>query len=318
MTLKFFPALRVIISVSLVGLLIFIRRDTLNQSIDVIRGARLPVIAAGTALFFSTVLILACRLKIILRAKKIRLRFAEAVRLTFIGFFFNNFLPTAVGGDVVKGYYLYKNTGGKLNSIVSILMDRFIGFLTLFLMAAISLIFSHRYVQNKTLIFFTVGMLSLLVIILVVLFNRNAARGFRIFLPLAERLGIKENIEKSYNAINELRSSKGLLAQALPVSIAAQFIAFVNIFIITQALGSYISLKMVFLFMPLVFIITLIPSINGLGVREWALYYLFGPYIGNKEALALGVVWLFMLFLVSVTGGIIYLFKGGTKEALNV
>ena len=310
MRLKFFPALRAVISLFLIGLLIFIRRDSLDQTISAIRGAHFPVVAGAIALFFTTIFTLAYRLKTVLKAKKIRLKFLEVVKLTFTGFFFNNFLPTAVGGDVVKGYYLYKNTGDKLNSFISIVMDRFIGFFTLFLMASVSLIFSHSYVQNKTLIFFTVGILLLLTIMLVVLFNKKAARAFRFFSPLAERMGIKEKIERSYNTIN---------GQALPVSITAQAIAFVVVYLLTRALGSYISIKMVFLFMPLVFIIALLPSINGLGVREWAIYYLFGPYVGRKEALALGLLWLFMLFLVSITGGIIYLLQGGkmNQEVLN-
>ncbi len=319
MRLKFFPALRAVISLFLIGLLIFIRRDSLDQTISAIRGAHFPVVAGAIALFFTTIFTLAYRLKTVLKAKKIRLKFLEVVKLTFTGFFFNNFLPTAVGGDVVKGYYLYKNTGDKLNSFISIVMDRFIGFFTLFLMASVSLIFSHSYVQNKTLIFFTVGILLLLTIMLVVLFNKKAARAFRFFSPLAERMGIKEKIERSYNTINDLKSNKGLIAQALPVSITAQAIAFVVVYLLTRALGSYISIKMVFLFMPLVFIIALLPSINGLGVREWAIYYLFGPYVGRKEALALGLLWLFMLFLVSITGGIIYLLQGGkmNQEVLN-
>ena len=202
MRLKFFPALRAVISLFLIGLLIFIRRDSLDQTISAIRGAHFPVVAGAIALFFTTIFTLAYRLKTVLKAKKIRLKFLEVVKLTFTGFFFNNFLPTAVGGDVVKGYYLYKNTGDKLNSFISIVMDRFIGFFTLFLMASVSLIFSHSYVQNKTLIFFTVGILLLLTIMLVVLFNKKAARAFRFFSPLAERMGIKEKIERSYNTIN--------------------------------------------------------------------------------------------------------------------
>ena len=48
--------------------------------------------------------------------------------LYMIGSFFNTFLPGLIGGDAVKGFYLYKETGKGSLTLASIFMDRYIGF----------------------------------------------------------------------------------------------------------------------------------------------------------------------------------------------
>ena len=67
------------------------------------------------------------------------------------------------------------------------------------------------------------------------------------------------------------------------------------------------SLKIILLFMPLVSVVSMLPSINGLGIREGAIYFLFSPYVGQENAFALSLLWLFMLFLISLIGAITYI-----------
>ncbi|MBL7069783.1 MAG: flippase-like domain-containing protein [Candidatus Omnitrophica bacterium] len=311
MKARVFSFLRVIISISLIGLLFYIRRDSLSQIIGAIAELDILIVISTIFLFFLTIFIMAYRFKTILWAKGLLLRFSEVLNLTFIGYFFNNFLPTAVGGDVVKAYYAYKKTDDKLNSFISVFMDRFMGFLSLFILAGASLIFSYRYVKSKPLITsLTIAVLFTLVLTLTLFFNRRLARLFLPLLPLVRRLNLKEKIERVYNNINAFRENRGLIAQTLLLSIAAQLVGFFIIYILIKGMGSFISLKMVLLLMPLVYIISMLPSINGLGIRESAIYFLFGPYVGYKTAFALSLVWLFMLFLVSVAGGVAYLFGG--------
>ena len=315
MKARVFSFLRVIISISLIGLLFYIRRDSLSQIIGAIAELDILIVISTIFLFFLTIFIMAYRFKTILWAKGLLLRFSEVLNLTFIGYFFNNFLPTAVGGDVVKAYYAYKKTDDKLNSFISVFMDRFMGFLSLFILAGASLIFSYRYVKSKPLITsLTIAVLFTLVLTLTLFFNRRLARLFLPLLPLVRRLNLKEKIERVYNNINAFRENRGLIAQTLLLSIAAQLVGFFIIYILIKGMGSFISLKMVLLLMPLVYIISMLPSINGLGIRESAIYFLFGPYVGYKTAFALSLVWLFMLFLVSVAGGVIYLAGGNYRN----
>ena len=53
---------------------------------------------------------------------------------------------------------------------------------------------------------------------------------------------------------------------------------------------------------------SMLPSINGLGIRENAIYFLFSPFVGQKNAFILSLFWLFTLLLAGAVGGIIHLF----------
>jgi len=314
MKARIYSLLRVAVSVSLIGFLFYARRDSLNQIKEIIEGLDMLIIILSISLYFVTVFILAYRFKIIMRAKRLLLKFTEALNLTFIGYFFNNFLPTAIGGDLVKAYYAYKKTDDRLNSFVCVLIDRFIGFLSLFILAGISLIFSYRRVESRPIIIWlTTAVLLALVLMLAFFLNKKLARLFLPLLPLVRRLNLADKIERVYNNINDFKKGGNFILQTLLISMAAQILGFFIVYTLTIGMESFISLKMVLLLMPLVSIISMLPSINGLGIRESAIYFLFGPYVGYKTAFALSLVWLFMIFMVSVAGGFVYLLGGHYK-----
>ena len=58
--------------------------------------------------------------------------------------------------------------------------------------------------------------------------------------------------------------------------------------------------------MPIVSIITLLPSINGLGVREGSTVVFFGGLIGKEHALAISILMIVVLLITSLIGGIVY------------
>jgi uncharacterized protein (TIRG00374 family) len=82
------------------------------------------------------------RWKLLLEAQDIRLNFRRAWGLVMIGMLFNVVIPGAVGGDLIKGYYITRSTAGrKSHAATSILMDRVVGLIgLLFLGAAMAVI----------------------------------------------------------------------------------------------------------------------------------------------------------------------------------
>ena len=69
------------------------------------------------------------------KIQKINLSLFYLYHLRYIGFFFNNFLPSAVGGDLMCAYLASRRTGKGLESFAGIFIDRMVGFLTIFLLA---------------------------------------------------------------------------------------------------------------------------------------------------------------------------------------
>jgi hypothetical protein len=308
---RIYPFLRAVVSLLLIGLLFYIRRDSLSVTVQTIKDLAPALFISSCLAFLLAIVVMSVRLRIVLKAQGIILKHTEAAYLTFIGFFFNNFLPTAVGGDVIKAYYTYKRTGVKLRSFIAVFMDRFIGVFSLFILAGTSLLFGHRYVEEKALIWITLSMLAVLTFFCALFLSRRFARILNPLSGLLERLRLKRRLREVYGIVKSFRGRKREMAQALVLSIAAQTVFFSVIYMLARGMDSFVSLKMVLLFMPLVSIVSMLPSINGLGIREGAIYFLFGPYVGYKNAFCLSLLWLFMLLLAGLIGGISYFLKRG-------
>jgi len=115
--------LRVSISFIFIIILLYIMRGKYGQILSVLEGTNVFLFILAFFLYILAISVASLRMKLIVVAQEIPLKFSEAISLTFIGYFFNNFLPTAIGGDVVKGYYLSKKTTYKLGAYTSIFMD---------------------------------------------------------------------------------------------------------------------------------------------------------------------------------------------------
>jgi len=92
-------------------------------------------------LISTTYLIGSLRWWLILKSLNYKVKFKEIIQITYIGAFFNNILFGAYGGDLVKGYYIYKYTNDSFRSTFTILLDRGIGFIGLFIVGIFSFIF---------------------------------------------------------------------------------------------------------------------------------------------------------------------------------
>ena len=77
---------------------------------------------------------------------------------------------------------------------------------------------------------------------------------------------------------------------AVGFAILAQVMYFVAVYTVSKSLHLEISMAMVFLMMPLVTIVSMLPSIGGLGLREGAIVAFFGPAVGSENAFAVGIV----------------------------
>ena len=78
--------------------------------------------------------------QILLRAQGVRVPFGAVLRFLFTGFFFNNFLPANVGGDVMRGYGLARYTDRTADAAVSVIVDRIVGLIAYMSTAAVAAI----------------------------------------------------------------------------------------------------------------------------------------------------------------------------------
>lgn len=306
MTGRILPNLiKALISFLFIVILLYIMRGKYGQIIDVLKKTDLAIFAAGYLVFLLALAIAAFRLKLIIQAHgDVGITYREVLSLTIIGYFFNNFLPTSIGGDVVKAYYLSRKTRTGTESVALIFIDRAIGLFTMIFMAfaALFLVKSDIIEQNAKYMIYAIAAASVLVVTFMA--NRNFARRFSFLLALVRP--IEKKLILVYEAAHKFKDRKSLLVKSLAMSVFSQFVYFASIGLTAMSIGLHIPVIDILLRMPIVSAMSLLPSINGLGVREGATVVLFGGLVGKASAFALTLLMLAALFITSILGGVVY------------
>jgi len=309
-------AIRAFVSVALIIILLYIMRDKYADIINALKQMRVGIFVWAFFSFFAAISLASIRLKLIVGAgQETDIKTREALSLTLIGYFFNNFLPTAIGGDVIKAYYLSKKSGDKMASYTSVFIDRAMGLVTMVLMATAALLFVQGEIVDLKIRRLIYAITAVAVISILFLMNKNFARKFSFVLMFARP--IEEKLKNAYNAIHSYKNHTVLIVKSLAISVVSQILFFASIGIAAISIGSNISALQIFLRMPIISAMSLLPSINGLGIREGATVLLFGPLIGKDKAFAVSVIWLFILFVISVIGGLVYALSPQFRVKLN-
>ena len=279
-------------------------RDKYDLIINALKGTRVSIFAAAFFAFLSAITLASLRLKLIINAQDISITLKEGLALTFIGYFFNNFLPTAIGGDVVKAYYLSKKTHLKMGAYTSVFVDRVMGLITMIFMAFISLTFAGKEAANDMIKYSIYGITLLSLSAIIFVMNKNIAKKFSFLLFFLKP--IEDKIKNVYNVVHKYKHHKVMMLQSLVISFVSQLLFFISLGLLAFSIGERMSMMDLLLRSPLISAASLLPSINGLGLREGATVMFFGPLIGKENAFAVSILWLAILMIISVIGGVIY------------
>ena len=234
------------------------------------------------ALLFSISRIaVACRWHILLHSGGVNIRFKKSLALTFMGLFATNFLPTTIGGDVVRLVGAMQMGFDRAICLASIAADRLIGLLGMGITAPLGIAYSWDILQiNLFATSFLPGLQK------PVAFFRRTVSTFSIWLR-----------------------KPGSLLISLVFTWIHMLCLFGSIYIFIDDLGSHVSFWMIAGLWSLTYLITLIPiSINGYGVQELAFTFLMSNVVGVTPAIGITVAALIRAyFLLSSLPGVIFL-----------
>lgn len=252
-------------------------------------------------------------------SKDIRLPYKKLFSIYFIGMFFNNFLPTMVGGDIIKGYYLYKRTGRGDLSLASIFMDRYSGFSALIVVTAIALIPGWSLIKGTGLPGFFVLLIGSYLGISLVLWVTFLHRWVMRILARIHFYGINRKIETVYEVLMSYKTHRGILVRIFICSAVVQVGVMVGYYVLSRGLGMTVPIVYFFLFVPLATVVSMLPvSLAGLGIREGAFVYLFTKVGSTQEqALTLSLMWFAIMACVSLFGAFEYVRSGRGAGAIS-
>jgi len=222
----------------------------------------------------------------------------------FVGMFFNLFLPTSIGGDVIKAVFLSKEEKGKLKAIYSILADRGLGLGGMFILGGIACIIDFDAVPYP----YNVITLVAAIVIIIALFIAPVFFNFIADLIPRHREKIK--------FLPIFWEHPGVILKATLLSIIIQLFANLCVWIISLGMGLKLSLTYYCIVYPLVSLLTLLPiSLSGLGVREGGFIYFLGlQNVSAESALVLSLGSFIVQAAVCLIGGIVFTLGLHKKE----
>jgi uncharacterized protein (TIRG00374 family) len=251
----------------------------------------------------------------IILKKDINVPFPRLLSIYFIGMFFNNFLPTLVGGDVVKAYYLYRDSRKGGVSLASIFLDRYSGFTALMTITALATYSGYSLIANTSipwlLFALLAGFVAISLVIWIDLFHGWVVR----ILNRVKLFGINNKIDAFYKALMGYKGDRGVLLKIFFISVFIQVSIIVGYYILSRGIGMEMPLNYFFMFVPLATVVAMLPvSLAGLGIREGAFVFLFAKAGGTSaEALSISLLFFFIMVVVSLIGGVAYIRVGSVR-----
>lgn len=211
------------------------------------------------------------------------------VKLYFEGSFFNNFMPTSIGGDVYKVYTLNKRLNDLSTAFVSTFMERFTGVIILMVVSIFGIISIYK----------GWGVLLLVGFVLAIIVGLYSLK----FLSTK----IKK-LEKIYNSLMSYKDSKKVVFIALASSFIVQLFSIMSQYLIFSALGVNVPLSYALVFLPAITLATfLIPSLNGLGVQDTLYVNVFSAVgVPAEIAVSASIIYHLVRMIVSLIGGLTY------------
>ncbi len=264
----------------------------------------------------------ALRWWVMLRAQGTRISLALANYYYLFGAFFNSFMPTSVGGDLVRVVAASEHTGRKSVTLASVAVERLLGFFTLVPVSLVGIALTFREFQRPQLLLF-LELIALATFVLVgVLLNERVARGILRFLrPVFTRIprvDLETKLESVYDAVRLYGKKRRTLLVGFLISLVSRTVWIFGCYLVAVGLGmATVTMARLCTVIPLVELARMAPiSLGGLGVREGTFAGLMSQYdVAATPAIILSVLFYLLSLVNGLTGGCVYLVRTLVKRS---
>jgi uncharacterized protein (TIRG00374 family) len=293
------------IGVTLLGLAVILTRFDIKAIGLVIQQSELLWILVGFLLVNASVVLRAYRWLLLIRGLHTHVSFGRLVELYYVGGFFNVFLPSGFGGDVVRILEVSRDIPSDI-ATGTVLIDRMTGLMMLFALALVALPFRPEG--------FPQALLSIIVAICVggliagfALLEGSMLRTISRWLPQKLMKSGGGFMLKVTRSVDEC--GWRAIAGAMVVSILFNLLQASWWTTTAWALGLDIPYGYMLLVVPILSLAMLVPSIGGLGVREFMAPVLFsGAGVSPEQAIALTLVVFALERLSGLLGAPVYIY----------
>lgn len=269
-----------------------------------------------------SIFLMAIRWQIILAHYDQPIKLSRLFGFYLVGLFFNNFLPTSIGGDIARIYKVIGDTDNRTTAFSSVIIERVLGIAATLFLSITSLYYVSNYFKDDRILYISLA-LFVMILSFFILITRD--RPVEFLLNIFDKitlLNFGEKINKLIEAIHLLKEKRRIFVWVFLLSIFAQVaVVFMN-YALVIALQIEVDLLYLFLAVPITFILTMLPSINGVGIRDGGFVFLLGKVgVSGAAAISLSFMNVLLPMITSIPGGILFLIqkkKSKVKEVQEI
>jgi uncharacterized protein (TIRG00374 family) len=308
-------SIRVALSLLVTGLCTayLIWKIDLSRTLRVIADADLAYLLLALVLMTVTVLPMAWRWQLLLRAKGVEDGIPWLTRAYFVAYAAGQILPTSVGGDAVRIYETARRHPGHGDTgAATVLLERAIGGAATLILAAVGLALAVGHYDVGAYLWIEAFFVVATVVLGFLLFSRRARPLLKLGQPILAFFRLDRLVARVYHAIHSYRDNVGVLVTVLVVTIAIQAVRVLAVWASGKAVGIDLSPRPYYVMGPLLFLVMLIPfTVNGFAVRE----SFFVSFLGNLDvvpdkAFAAGFLFFVITILLAAPGAVILAWEG--------
>lgn len=282
------------------------------------------ILLASIIIFILTLSIIGFRWWIFMRAQRLEVPLGLAIKLTYLGQFFTNFMPSAVGGDLVRAWYISRHSDKKLQAALSVVVDRVMGLVSTFFLAMGSYLIFMRgqweifeihheggggYEWFDKLQLTWTKVIPLLLVLAGIIFILSDIKKIKLLSKRFMRHLI-HFVEQLKDVLKVYYHHPVIIFWGLGTTILGQSIVILSFWMIGSDLGMEAPIRYYFVFFPIVWVIGAIPvSIAGIGILEGGLVFLFVHFTGASVEMAttLALCQRFVWLASSIPGMVVHL-----------
>jgi len=303
-----------------VALILWITHDiALDSVFAVIAQSNASLLILAFSLFFVGYVITAFRWRTLIRVQGGDAPIFFLVRSFMVALFFNNFLPSTVGGDVVRMYDSWRLGNSKSDAVTVVLVDRFLGVIVLLCFALLALIFDEVVAGEVPFItaWAAAGLAGMGIATWLILKIPASTTQMLSSAKNSLMARIGGMLAKVLCSFQAYRHGRSAILRALGLSVLLQVNVVVHFTLVARAVGIEVPVESMFLIIPVAVFIMMMPiSINAIGVREAVFVFLFSLYgVHSVEALAFAWIAYGFTLLQGVLGGIVFALRRERRAA---
>jgi uncharacterized protein (TIRG00374 family) len=309
-------AAKLSVSVALLAYLFFTTdRDALQSRV---RTGDTFYLVAAMGLYALTLAIAVWRWRLLLHTQGYRASMGRLSATYLVATFFNNFLPSNVGGDVIRVRDSSRLTGSTTTSLAVVVIDRILGLGALYVLALGAWIAAGP--ELRGLAGARAALLALGIVFAVlayIFFKPGTARRVMAAAGGAHLPWAQARFEQVQAAVHVYRAEVAAVWAAFAGSIALQALVVSYYYYVGKALHIPVALSACFLIVPLCTLVQTLPvSFNGWGVRE-SVFILYFAQLGlpRDSALAFSLVGAGLMVLLSLSGAVVWTSRGDDRRS---